>query len=1717
MSQRNPDFFKPDIDVHKVKRIEFGILKPEDIARMSVVKVNQRLVFGPNGEPMKNGLNDPAMGPSGVREECQTCKGSSNQCPGHFGHIELVKPMFHVGFIDKVVRVLKCVCYNCSKLLCDEADDGFKAACMIKTAKKRFNAISRLCSKVRTCREGSIKRRGSFSKEEEKGYSHDGCGSVQPSKYILEDKITIKLIFEDDQETGEDKKREIKPDEILNIFKGISAADCEVMGFDQNRSRPDWMLIQNLPVPPPAVRPTITMDSTMKQDDDLTYQYRQVVKGNEELIKNNARTRAAHTTEDILHLLQFHLATLIDNDLPGMPISAHKSGKKIKALRARLKGKEGRIRQNLMGKRVDFSARSVITPDPNLSLDQLGVPRSIAMNMTIPEVVSPLNIDRLRKLVENGPYEWPGANYIIRDNKTRLSLRDPKKLTDAHLEFGYVVERHLMNDDYVIFNRQPSLHKMSMMGHRIKILPYSSFRLNLSVTTPYNADFDGDEMNMHVPQSYETKAEVKEIMHVPRQIVSPQSNKPVMGLVQDTLMAMRLITSKDTFIERDILMNLLMSIETFDGRIPTPAILKPKPLWTGKQLISLILPDVNLERFSAGHNSNFAFDTPINIMDTKVLIQRGQLLMGGLCKKTVGNAIGGLVHIIWNDHGPDCCRRFLSSAQVVVNSWLVYHGFTVGVADTISGYETSIQIGRIVKEAMKDAKKLMESAQEGKLECQPGQNIIETFETKINIDLNNARDKAGKEAMRNLGDENNIITMVLSGSKGSNINISQIMACVGPQNVEGKRIPFGFARRTLPHFTKDDYGPESRGFVANSYLSGLTPQEFFFHAMGGREGLIDTAVKTSETGYIQRRLIKSLEDVMVRYDCTVRNSMGHIMQFLYGEDGMAGEWIEDQKIAVLNKSDADMRKAFQLIHPDKSLVDELGKLKEVLEAEIVEEIADSIEMQIMLQKHFDEMMQFRSKLRTETFKPDDDRQHLPVNLGRFIVTARRKFFRDSSLSDLHPCKVLEALDGLIKHLIVVRGEDRVSREAQANCIQLFTIHLKSELAPKKLIFKDKLSKAGFEWIIGEIENRFNKSIISPGEVVGAIAAQSIGEPATQMTLNTFHYAGVSSMNVTLGVPRLKEIINVAKTMRTPSMSIYLKREITADEKLTKRVQSQLEHTTLSQVVSTVQIIYDPDRRNTIVEEDAEFLSLYYDIEGVEPLEDVSPWVIRMVLNSDKMIDKGLETPEIQKKISESYGKTLEVIATDDNAEKLVLRIRTLNKDNPSDLNHDSYFALNQLKVLQASILNDLRVKGISEIKKVYMRQEIRPAYNDSGELTKARKEWILETDGVNLKQVLAHEGVDHTRTFSNNIMEIISVLGIEAVRQTILKELRRVLGAYGIYVNYRHLSMLADLMTHNGKLTSITRHGINRVENGPLRRCSFEETVEILLDAAAFAEVDHIRGVTENIIVGQLCPIGTGYFDVLIDKDSLSQAKHISGMEQLHEAEAEDTFMTPLSNSPSAHTPYLTTPVAGTGNTPGATPGTSFPHFDRGFTPAYNHAMGSPLYTDLTGRGEYNPASPVYEPDAGADYSQSPVYSPEHRNVAGYNPGALSPARTAPAGMLTRPSALPAAVSRPAHQSPLYSLSGSSPFLIIGASPSFSPMVTPGGSPHVGLDQSRQQFNPSSPMRNPNSPAYYVPSSPSTFALAVAYNMSSPVYMPSVNDVIDEEYPDEDERKEEKK
>lgn len=1140
-----------------------------------------------------------------------------------------------------------------------------------------------------------------------------------------------------------------------------------------------------------------------------------------------------------------------------------KSGKPLKSIKARLNGKEGRIRGNLMGKRVDFSARTVITPDPNLHIDQVGVPISIAQNLTFPDLITPFNIDTMQELVRRGTSQYPGAKYIIRNNGERIDLRFHPKPSDLHLQYGYTVERHLRDDDLVIFNRQPTLHKMSMMGHRVKVLPWSTFRMNLSCTSPYNADFDGDEMNLHVPQSMETRAEVENIHMSPRQIITPQANKPVMGIVQDSLTAARKMTKRDVFLTKEQVMNLLMFLPTWDGIIPQPCIIKPQELWTGKQIFSLIIPSqINMIKTNFTHpdeedNGPYKW---ISLGDTKVVVENGELLMGILCKTTLGASVGSLLHICMLELGHEIAGTFYGNIQTVVNNWLLLEGHSIGIDDTIADPQTYQEIQQAIVKAKEEVTEVIQKAHNLELEPTPGNTLRQTFEDKVNGILNDARAKTGGSAMKSLTEYNNLKAMVVAGSKGSNLNISQVIACVGQQNIEGKRIPFGFRKRTLPHFIKDDYGPESRGFVENSYLAGLTPSEFYFHAMGGREGLIDTAVKTAETGYIQRRLVKAMESLMVHYDGTVRNSVGQLIQLRYGEDGLAGETVEVQYLPTIKLSNMAFENKFKFDTSNQK------HLKKIFNEDIIRELTESGYTVADLESEWEQLSKDREILR-QIFPTGDPKVVLPCNLKRMIWNAQKTFHIDKRMpTDLSPIKVIKDVRDLLKKCVIVAGEDGLSKQANENATLLFQCLVRSVLCTKFVSEEHRLSSEAFEWLIGEIESRFQQAQVDPGEMVGALAAQSLGEPATQMTLNTFHFAGVSSKNVTLGVPRLQEIISISKKPNAPSLTIFLTGGAARDAEKATKVRSKLEHTTLRTVTANTAIYYDPHPRNTIITEDQEFVKDFYEIPDFDPT-NLSPWLLRIELDRKRMVDKKLTMEQIAEKINAGFGDDLNCIFNDDNADKLVLRIRIVNDEenkfqnndeDPGDKMEDDIF----LKCIEANILSDMTLQGIETISKVYMHlpnmdNKRRIIITEQGEF-KANTEWVLESDGTSLLRVLSERDVDPIRTFSNDICEIYQVLGIEAVRKSIQKEMNAVLQFYGLYVNYRHLALLCDVMTSKGHLMAITRHGINRQDTGALMKCSFEETVPVLLDAASNAEVDPLRGVSENIIMGQLPRIGTG-------------------------------------------------------------------------------------------------------------------------------------------------------------------------------------------------------------------------------------------------------------------
>ena len=901
-------------------------------------------------------------------------------------------------------------------------------------------------------------------------------------------------------------------------------------------------------------------------------------------------------------------------------------------------------------------------------------------------------------------------------------------------------------------------------------------------------------MNLHALQTLPAIAEAKELMVTPRLIVSAQSNKPVMGIVQDTLLGAQKMTKRDILIEKWKMMNMVMWMgDVWDGKLPAPAIMvrkrsrvpggkaKMKPYWTGKQLFSMIVPDVSLTLNSSGAPDESFTAEELHPKDTKVIIDRGELLAGIIDKKTLGKSAGGLVHVIMNDAAPEDARDFLNNVQRVVNYWLHNRGFSIGIADAEADAETMRVIANTIKDAKIQVADLVQKGQMGELKTQPGNTMVQSFENMVNMALNQAREQAGKRAAQALDETNAVRAMVSAGSKGSFINIAQIIACVGQQNVEGKRIPCRFEDRSLPHYAKDDLGPQSRGFVENSYLKGLTPQEFYFHMMGGREGLIDTAVKTAETGYIQRRLVKAMEDVSVRYDGTVRNSEGIVIQFLYGEDGMDGRWVEFQKFDTFNYNAGKFRAKFEF-NPDSPNFGRMPSRPGLLYMDpgIIEHVRTSSEVRALLD---DEIRQLRDdrvllcKILTANKLIDKRKAALPVNLHRLVANARKKFKTDNNKpSDLDPSYVIEEIRKLLTGLVVVAGDDVLSVEAQENATTLFSIHVRATLASKRVIKEYRLSRSAFDWTLGEVRRCFMNAMVAPGEMSGVLAAQSMGEPATQMTLNTFHYAGVSAKNVTLGVPRLKELINVARRINTPSLLIYLKPHLASDEGLTKAMMREFEYTALKDMTDTAEIYYDPDPENCVIEQDREWLLPALMLEEMGDDEVVSPWLLRLELGNKK---RQFSFAHIKQCIlSQLKDSSLQVLFNDDNSDQPVLHLRM--KYTKAEKAAADVFEMESgetqdavLKELSNTLLANLKLGGVDDIKKVYFKNDRQTVWSQERGCEQL-SEWTITTDGTNLLEILSHPDVDATRTASNDIVEILSVLGIEAARSALLFELRAV-------------------------------------------------------------------------------------------------------------------------------------------------------------------------------------------------------------------------------------------------------------------------------------------------------------------------------------------------------
>ncbi len=844
----------------RIAGIRFEVLSPQEIRRMSVAKIITPETYDDDGYPIEAGLMDPRLGVIDPGLRCKTCGGKAGECPGHFGHIELAAPVIHVGYAKLIAKLLNATCRECGRILLKDEKRDYYIEQIEK--KKQLNQDY----------EDIVKKVFSEAKNV-KVCPH--CGAEQ-----IDIKFEKPTFFYE----GEHK---LTPKDVRERLEKIPDEDLPAFGMNPKAVRPEWMVLTVLPVPPVTVRPSIILETGQRSEDDLTHKLVDIIRINQRFLDNKEGGAPQLILEDLWELLQYHVTTYLDNEVSGIPPARHRSGRPLKTLAQRLKGKEGRFRGSLSGKRVNFSARTVISPDPNISINEVGVPKVVAEELTVPFHVTERNIEEARELILRT--EHPKANYVIRPDGRRIRVLDTNREELAEkLEPGMIIERQLMDGDIVLFNRQPSLHRMSIMAHYVRVLPYKTFRLNPAVCPPYNADFDGDEMNLHVPQSLEAQAEAKILMAVQEHILSPRFGGPIIGGIHDHISGLYLLTRGEKLFTRKEVMTLIKPIKVKE--LPKPKYVKDGvEYWTGKQIFSLILPDITIEFKAEICQGCEECKKEKCEYDAYVIIKNGELIRGTIDEKAVGAFKGIIIDEIMRKYGSERTKKFIDDMTHLAIRAIMHTGFSFGISDEDIPEEAVKQIHEVIAEAERKVEELIKAYREGNLEPMPGRSIEETLEMKIMQVLGKARDQAGKIAGRFLGMDNPAVIMAVSGARGSMLNLTQMAACIGQQSVRGERIKRGYTytNRTLPHFKPGDLGAEARGFVKSSYKEGLSPIEYFFHAMGGREGLVDTAVRTSQSGYLQRRLINALQDLKVEYDGTVKEQTSDMLvQFRYGEDGV---------------------------------------------------------------------------------------------------------------------------------------------------------------------------------------------------------------------------------------------------------------------------------------------------------------------------------------------------------------------------------------------------------------------------------------------------------------------------------------------------------------------------------------------------------------------------------------------------------------------------------------------------------------------------------------------------------------------------------------------------------------------------------------------------------------------------------------------------------------
>uniref|UniRef100_A0A669B007 DNA-directed RNA polymerase subunit n=1 Tax=Oreochromis niloticus TaxID=8128 RepID=A0A669B007_ORENI len=1516
--------FGKEVPWRRLEGMSFGIYSAEEIRKLSVKAITNFRFLDGVGNVAPNGLYDLALGPADTKEVCSTCCQDFNNCPGHLGHIELPLPVYNPLFFDKLYLLIRGSCLACHMLTCPRA------------------AMHLLLNQLKLLDHGAMQE--VYQIEQVLGQvgsaltmvQHYAAGRVAPVSFTL-------------------KHLPLRPvicyccTSSFFLFKHYTPHPLPVRYRPINRLG-DQMFTNGQ---------TVNMQAVMK-DCDIIRKLLALIAGEKIIPETEALEQTdqsflsgiqgATLTDKLYNVwvrLQSHVNIVFDSDMDKLMTE------KYPGIRQILEKKDGLFRKHMMGKRVDYAARSVICPDMYIGTNEIGIPMVFATKLTYPQPVTPWNVKELRQAVLNGPNVHPGASMVINEDgrktilsPTCLAQREAvakELLTPSpgpHKMPMKIVNRHIKNGDVLLLNRQPTLHRPSIQAHCARILPGEKvLRLHYANCKAYNADFDGDEMNAHFPQSELGRAEAYTLVSTDQQYLVPKDGKPLAGLIQDHMVSGTKMTIRGCFFTKDQYTELVYrGLTDKPGRVKLlpPAIIKPQPLWTGKQVVSTLLLNVIPEKavpLNLAGKSKIPSKAwiqvppratpgyqPESMCDSQVVIRQGELLVGVLDKAHYGSSAYGLVHCCYELYGGETSGKLLSCLARLFTAYLqLYRGFTLGVEDILVKPGANKRRKKIIKESLKIGTKALQAAfnlpsNVDQAEAQsrwqdahlnPDQRDFITADHKFKEVANQVNNDINKVCMpvglHTSFPDNNLQLMVQSGAKGSTVNTMQISCLLGQIELEGRRPPLMPSGKFLPCFQPYDPAPGAGGFVSGRFLTGIKPQEFFFHCMAGREGLVDTAVKTSRSGYLQRCVIKHLEGLVVQYDLTVRDSDGSVVQFLYGEDGLD-----------IPKTQFLQPRQFPFIEDNYEVIRRSQGLDEVL-ARLDPQSAT---------KHFAAIQRWKAK-----------RELLVQQWHTLDEASRSKYCRKSS-------RCPEPSLGLFRPDVCFGS---VSENFHG-------------ITEKYLQSRDTL-----------LHYKWQRSLCDPGEAVGLLAAQSIGEPSTQMTLNTFHFAGRGEMNVTLGIPRLREILMVASAnIKTPMMSVPVLNNKRALKRV-KVLRKKLARVCLAEVLQKVDVIetlrienhnklrvfkitfhflpperYSDDRLlspqqilhymetrffrlllEAIKKRSAKLASIAVETRRATArdrdddgdgaaLDDGEEEQEREIVDDQENEGdtdasdakrKGKQEEEVDYESEEEDDgddpedkedqgveeaeETAETKAVEEpqangrrtekrkKGEKRVegaesqMRVNSVLESNPAierysyDHKHELWcevdLALPVSKVHfdLTSVLTSLAQNAVIMETKGLTRCLLSETTTKTGE-----KETVLNTEGINMHEIFKYSDIlDINRLYSNEVHAMAKTYGIEVALKVIEKEIKNVFAVYGIEVDPRHLSVVADYMCYEGVYKPLNRHAI-RSNSSPLQQMTFETSYKFLKQATMLGSHDQLVSPSACLVVGKVVRGGTGLFEL---------------------------------------------------------------------------------------------------------------------------------------------------------------------------------------------------------------------------------------------------------------